>query len=191
MLHIRRPFILTLTVLLLLFFDGSGTVLACVEAVLLHEGAHAAVYAVLTGRRPSFRVRFGGLEMRCPVPLCENRQRVAVLAAGPLINLLAAGICFAFAAHQAHYRLLVCGTAQLFSGLLNLLPVGFLDGGQLLEMLLTPFPRLADPIRRVLRLLFLSGLAGWIIFEKGNYLQKGILLCFFLYYCFKSFCPEN
>lgn len=191
MLHIGYPFILTLTVLLLLFFDGSGTVLACIGAVLLHESAHAAVYIMLTGCRPSFRVSFGGLEMRCPVPLLQKWQRVAVLAAGPLANLLTAGLCFAFAARRMRYRLLVCGIAHLFSGLLNLLPVGFLDGGQLLELFLTPFPRLADPFCRMMRLLFPTVLAGWILFGKADHLRKGILLCFFLYYCFKSFRSGN
>ncbi len=61
---------------------------------------------------------------------CAPGQEALILAAGPVMNLLEAGLCVRMGLEPA-------AGAALLLGVLNLLPAGPLDGGQLMGLLLS------------------------------------------------------
>ncbi len=84
---------------------------------------------------------------------CAPAQEALILAAGPVINLLEAGLC-------ARLGLELAAGAALLLGLLNLLPAGPLDGGQLVRLLFSGIfgPGLGETIARAVSLLTEAGL---------------------------------
>ena len=92
---------------------------------------------------------------------CPPAQEAVILAAGPMVNLLETGLC-------VHLRLELMAGAALLLGMLNLLPAGPLDGGQLVGLLLTQAfgPEGGERAARVVSLLTEAGLlaAGAVLF---------------------------
>ncbi len=154
---VRVPFLLLLT--LLLTVDKSGTALLCLLASFLHEGGHIA--ALLMMGRPPKEVAIGACGIRLvphPYPLNAKRQ-ATVLLAGPLVNLVLAGIL----------AVLRCAptavTAHAVLGIFNLLPIEALDGGQVLGCFL---PLRAVRWVSVAVLLPLATLGFCLLLQYGN-----------------------
>lgn len=188
-LRVEHPFLLSCCLLAALFFDGTGILHCCVGAMLLHEGGHVLLYLLLLRRVPLLRLRLGGAALQwgglAPGGWCE----AAILLAGPLANLLAAVGFLAAALRTASYARYFWGGANLLLGAFNLLPLGFLDGGRLLELLLGRFL----PWHWVWRV---CGLAQWLclglltvllVCSGASWATRLALLCFLGYYCGKSF----
>ena len=135
------------------YVDKTGTVVACMGAVLLHECGHLA--AMLCVGAPPRRITFG-LSGIC----IEHSDRAVlapcqaiILLMGPLFNLATAA-CTWFA-HSAFWYI------HLAMGLLQLLPIEPLDGGQLLLLFLSTFCHRAqaERISLVISAVFLTALA--------------------------------
>lgn len=124
--HISVPFLCGL--ILFLLFDRTGLGGQMVLAALVHELGHLIAMAAL-GEQPQSIV-FGGFGVRM-----ERRQgtrlsyqkEIWIYAAGPAVNLLAALLFFP--------NPQIC-RVHLLLGLFNLLPMGVLDGGQILRCIL-------------------------------------------------------
>ena len=167
---------LTAVLLLLLIF-------AC---VLLHELGHA-----LTARRFGIRTRdiillpFGGVARLERMPE-RPQQEILVAIAGPLVNVVLAGILYLFievlhvggGTGQIMAALLVVNVVML---LFNLLPAFPMDGGRVLRALLalrlpyTRATRIASIVGQTVALLF--GLFGLI---NGNVMLMFVALFVFL-----------
>lgn len=114
--------------ILFLLFDRTGLGGQMVLAALVHELGHLAAMAAL-GEQPRSIV-FGGFGVRM-----ERRQgtrlpyqkEIWIYGAGPAVNLLAALLFFPYPPIRRVHLLL---------GLFNLLPMGVLDGGQILRCIL-------------------------------------------------------
>lgn len=114
--------------ILFLLFDRTGLGGQMVLAALVHELGHLAAMAAL-GEQPRSIV-FGGFGIRM-----ERRQgtrlpyqkEIWIYGAGPAVNLLAALLFFPYPPIRRVHLLL---------GLFNLLPMGVLDGGQILRCIL-------------------------------------------------------
>lgn len=103
-------------------------------ASALHEVGHILCYFLCTGRRPAVRLRAGGVCLRGAECLPRTAETL-VLCAGPAVNLAAAGVCLAAARARASYAVYFFGAVNLCVGTYNLLPLGTLDGGRLLRLL--------------------------------------------------------
>jgi stage IV sporulation protein FB len=141
--------------------------IACVfVSILVHEFGHA-----LTGRLFGSQARivlygFGGLAVGSTQGL-RRWQRVAVLFAGPGAGFLLLGLVLAvrpFLPPEEGFRLSPLGGAglflieiNLFWGLMNLLPVWPLDGGQISGELLSAWRR--DGFRIALQISIVTGAA--------------------------------
>ena len=124
---------------LLLFFDEENIVPWALFACFLHELGHCAAIRFFGGRVASLRLSMVGAEL---VPersrLFSYREELFIAAAGPGVSLLMA-VVGALAA-----RCNLFGTEQMFlfaglnlaAGVFNLLPLGPLDGGRILRILL-------------------------------------------------------
>lgn len=191
--EIEHPFLLSSGLLLALFLDGTGIFRYSVAAVILHESAHVLAYLLLFHQFPQLRISAGGISLSVKTPRCPAWKETLVLVAGPLANFLAAAICLGSAAHTARVAWYLCGAVNLILGVFNLLPMGFLDGGRLLEHLLLQFVslRTAWKINYVLEILGLILIVLFLFASSTDWITKLTLLCFLGYYVFKSFCGKN
>ena len=150
-IQISVPFLCGL--ILFLLVDRTGLGGQMVLAALSHEIGHLLAMTVL-GEQPqkivsgSFGIR---IEKRPGTRLSYHKE-ILIYAAGPAVNLLAAGL---FAGHPAVCRV------HLLLGIFNLLPVGVLDGGQILRCFLQKRMEIsrADFWQRTISFLGGAGLA--------------------------------
>lgn len=173
------PFSAVLAALLLL--DGSGAAAAGLAAAALHECAHLAVMRAF--RCPPEEIRFTpfGIDIVKPCRLNRSYRKDALISlAGPLANL-AAGL-----------PALLCGSpgflyfaaANLILFIMNILPIGPLDGGQALYFLLCRrwSSEKASKTVSVLSFLALTPLAalGFFVLFRSRYNFSLLLVCVYL-----------
>lgn len=135
-----------------LFFalDDSGYGIFCIAACLCHELGHLALL-LLTGRIPEQLIFSGS-------GICIKQREeptIPVLAAGCTVNFILFIIFYFLLERNSIYNLIFAG-CSLCIGVLNLLPIGELDGRKLLERLFTA----ALPFRAAQRAIFISELAA-------------------------------
>lgn len=115
---------------LMLILDG-GCLLLGFYACLLHEMGHLA--AMLWLKVPVSEICFYGAGVKI-VPkkskLSGYGKELAVLAAGPLANMIVFVLSYFFIGGQAA----VFGAISLVTGLFNLLPLKGFDGGRMLSL---------------------------------------------------------
>lgn len=116
---------------LMLLLDGEGCLMLGFYACLLHEMGHLA--AMLWLNVPVSEICFYGAGVKI-VPkkrsLTGYGKEFAVLAAGPLANLLVFALSYFFIGGQAA----VFGAISLVTGLFNLLPLKGFDGGRIIAL---------------------------------------------------------
>ena len=105
-------------------FDKSGFFPRVLLAILLHELGHT--FALCLFRMPIRVIRFRSFGLELIADLPEGKRAVIIMLAGPMFNLLTALLLHLFSFGQ---DLLFC---SLLLGVLHLLPVDGLDGGNAL-----------------------------------------------------------
>ena len=132
--------------------DDSGYGIFCIAACLCHEAGHLALL-LLTRQIPDSLIFSGS-------GICIKQREeasVPVLAAGCIINFILF-IIFYFLLRQNSVYNLIFAVSNLCVGILNLLPIGELDGKKLLERFFTAF----FSFRAAQRALFISELAATV-----------------------------
>ena len=130
--------------------DDSGYGIFCIAACLCHELGHLALL-LLTKHIPE-QLTFSGSG------ICIKQREepsLPVLAAGCTVNFILFIAFYFLLERNSIYNLIFAG-CNLCIGVLNLLPIGELDGKKLLERLLTAIL----PFRTAQRALFISELAA-------------------------------
>lgn len=164
-LSVNVPFAASLLVLMLA--DGGPIPLWCLVASLMHETGH--VIAVLWLQQQPVRVELGvfGMRMLQDTDSMGYRRRMAVLLAGPLVNLG----CAALLALSGQVGTVM--GIHLVLGVFNLLPIEPLDGGQALLCGLAIRGEIARAERLVFGIslggLFLLLVAGFYLLLAGGY----------------------
>lgn len=128
MIRLRQPEVLLLGLWFGLMHDPLGILRISLLCSLLHESGHIAAWVVFTGTLPVLELSPGG------IGLCLGNARISpckegvLAAAGPSVNLIAAGAAYLWMQQSASYwGWFFLGTNLLVGGF-NLLPVGPLDG---------------------------------------------------------------
>lgn len=128
MIRLRQPELLLLGLWFGLTHDPLGILRISLLCSLLHESGHIAAWIVFTGTLPMLELSPGG------IGLCLGNARLSpgkegiLAAAGPAVNLIAAGMAYLWMLYSASYwGWFFLGTNLLVGGF-NLLPVGPLDG---------------------------------------------------------------
>ncbi len=192
-LSVPHPFFCSLCLLAAVFFDSAGILRCSIVAALLHECAHAVAYRCLLRKKPSLQLHVGGLALQWEQDMADVRTQAAVILAGPLANFFATGLFGGIVQYRAGYFQLFFAGVNLLMGLFNLLPMGFLDGGRLLELLLfriLPFSA-ADMVCTIVQWACLLALClAFLVFDTDIVTQL-TLICFISYFCLKSFCIKN
>ncbi|OUP25059.1 hypothetical protein [Gemmiger sp. An194] len=128
MIRLRQPELLLFGLWFGLTHDPLGILRISLLCSLLHESGHIAAWIVFTGTLPMLELSPGG------IGLCLGNARLSpckegiLAAAGPAVNLIAAGMAYLWMLYSASYwGWFFLGTNLLVGGF-NLLPVGPLDG---------------------------------------------------------------
>lgn len=116
-----------------LLVDGAALFRITIFCAALHELGHVLVYVCIAHRLPRLCLRAGGVAMHHTVFLSVGQQ-CAVLCAGPLANFLFALALWVAIQSRASYGAYFFMATSLCVGLYNLLPLGTLDGAQLLRL---------------------------------------------------------
>lgn len=134
--EIYISFLFAAVISVMLVTDRTGLVLPTLFAVLLHEAAHLfAMWA--TGCEPhSIRLIPASVQIVRGFPKKPHGEAF-IAAAGPAVNLAAAGVMLSNWLFCKNQSSLEFGALNLVIGLFNLLPVSGLDGGTLLFLLLS------------------------------------------------------
>lgn len=163
-----------------MLFDRSGLLLWMLLTILLHETGHLCAM-LLCGSIPRAVVLepFG-------VKIVEGRRALSylqdalVLFAGPAANLLLFLVLYLLYG----LRMPIVGVISLLTGALNLLPIGLLDGGRMVENLLQLFLpyRRAQTVSDVVSFLCLVPLfvLGIVILCSAGHNFTLLLLCTYL-----------
>lgn len=131
-LRVRHP-VLTLAALwCVLYFDASGVVRIGILAALLHECGHVIAWLFITRKKPILRLSLGGISMDTSSAFFTRKQIFVLACAGPLANLVAFGVSYGLMLQKASYWGYFFAAANLCLGLFNLIPVGSLDGRQMI-----------------------------------------------------------
>ena len=152
--------------------------LGCIAgAMAWHEAGHLLLIYATGGGINGLRFRAAGLEIVRAAGLRSYLADAAVSLAGPIFSIIGA-LSLALSGHWRFF-----GAASLMLGLLNLLPIRGLDGGEgLFALLCLPLgPERAGRILRGLSLIFavlLWMLAVWIMLVTGGNFSLFVLSVF-------------
>lgn len=154
----------------------SGKILLMLACCALHESGHIAAM-LLCGCKPTeLTVYGGGIRLTAPHRLNSFAKDVFILASGCAVNFL-----LAFAGCIIAGRLTFFAQTNLLLGGFNLLPAAFLDGGKLIDLLLSP--NRAKAVKAVFALL-IAVLAAAAMFFGG---VSPSLLCVLGFMCVSIF----
>lgn len=128
MIRLRQPELLLMGLWLGLTHDPLGILRISLLCSLLHESGHIAAWIVFTGTLPVLELSPGGIGLCLGTAQLSPRREGFLAAAGPVVNLIAAGAVYLWMQYRASYwGWFFLGTNLLVGGF-NLLPVGPLDG---------------------------------------------------------------
>ncbi|MGM9637942.1 MAG: hypothetical protein ACI3YK_08190 [Eubacteriales bacterium] len=178
-IHISLPAALIISAFILLY--PTASTLSVILAVALHEIGHLILLLALGERVDGMTITPFGLIIHRRVRICPPTTDLWVHLAGPAANL----ILFLLLYPIPNPFFTGFAETNLFFGLLNLLPVSSLDGGQALAVLLSLFlsDRTAVRIRKflsfgVLILLWLTAIY-FVLFGYGG--TSLLIFCIWLF----------
>lgn len=179
-IRIRPPTVLFFALLILL--DRSALSLIPIAAALCHELGHLIVMRAVKMDVREVEITMFGAEIRAPAYTKSELSRAAVFAAGGVANIISAAIVAASGIENAYAEFFVACSLSL--AFVNLLPVRSLDGGCILEALLTHFvPNAAYQITSVVSAVSLAVLwlvAVYVLLVCGGNLSL-LLFCAYLF----------
>ena len=153
-----------------LFGGESGKVLIMLACCVLHECGHIAAM-LLCGCKPTCLTLYGaGIKLTPPKHINSFAKDAFILASGCAVNFL-----LAFASCIVSGKLSFFARTNLLLGGFNLLPVGFLDGGKLISLVLGG--KASKIVKTAFALLIAALAAATVI--SGNLSPS--LLCVFAY----------
>lgn len=125
-----------------------GSILLCgFSAVIVHELAHLIMMRVLSVNARKVTFHSCGIRISADM-MCSYSREIAVLLAGPLVNITLWLFLSGFTGNTA------AAQAQLICGFLNLMPSRFLDGGAALCAAVRMKGAGADTGFRLLKIIF-------------------------------------
>ncbi len=113
-----------------LSFDRLNIFKYCILSSVFHEIGHITAYRVFTKKIPNIEVSPFGFRMKNNV--MYNKFYIFILISGPIMNLILYIITSYLLKIQFHLNIYVLNIINLIIFTVNMLPVYYLDGGQIL-----------------------------------------------------------
>ena len=124
-------YLLLVLIFFALMFDRLNIFFYLIISALLHEAGHIAA-DIACGYKPKVKVSVFGICLK-NYPT-ETRKKVLVLICGPLVNIILVIVSCVLLSINFSINLYIFVCVNIVLLILNILPVGFLDGGQLLNI---------------------------------------------------------
>lgn len=182
-LKVKFDFSFFAVVAFMIFVDTSGAAVLSLIACILHEGGHLLAMAVC-GANPE-RITFygGGIALsKSGMESLTDAKRLVILSAGCSVNLLVAAACFAM---QGNDTAAVFGAVNLIICIFNALPIGYFDGAEVLEVILTRFVslRTAETVKKIVGVVLSVAItAGVVIYCVSEGKSVSLSLIFVVFY---------
>lgn len=143
--------------------NGWKPLLLILGAAAVHELGHITVLLLYGAPLKQLKIGLLGALLTADRSGISYGQELLALLAGPLVNLICAAVLIA-PARSAPGLYSIIG-ANVALGIFNLLPIRPLDGGRVLELLVTwKFgPLTGERIAAVTGIVFAGGLGGFLI----------------------------
>ncbi|MCH5323893.1 MAG: M50 family metallopeptidase [Eubacterium sp.] len=168
-LRMRFDFTFFAVVAFLVFVDTQGTAILSLIACILHEGGHLFAMAVCGVQPECVTFYGGGIAISKRLDFCPFGKRIFILSAGCLTNALIAASCLLTMPDNKYAEIFAAVNILILS--FNLLPLGYFDGAQLLDTLLTRLMsyKTALVTKRVIGVLTSAALIGGVILYAVYY----------------------
>lgn len=112
-------------------FDRLNIFFYLIISALLHETGHI-IADIACGYKPRIKVSVFGICLKnYPV---ESRKKFLVLICGPLVNVILVTVSCVLLSTNFSINLYIFVCVNIVLLIINLMPVSFLDGGQLLDI---------------------------------------------------------
>lgn len=182
-LKVKFDFSFFAVVAFMIFVDTSGAAVLSLIACILHEGGHLLAM-VVCGAYPE-RITFygGGIALsKAGMDSLSDAKRLVILSAGCAVNLLVASVYLTMPGNDT---VAVFSAVNLIICLFNALPIGYFDGAEVLEILLTKFVslRTAEIVKRIVGIaLSVVITAGVVIYCVSGGKSVSLSLIFVVFY---------
>ena len=157
-----------------LLFDRLNVFKYCILSAILHEAGHIRAYIIAEHKFPKIKISVFGFRMENNVS--HNKNYIFILLAGPFVNLIIA--LTALLRLRTHFSLncyvMMAVNAVLF--IINMLPVYYLDGGQVLYSISSVYQRKYRQISAVFILVF----SVMVFYFTDNLLTLFALFLYFI-----------
>lgn len=158
---------------LALICDKKGTVFLCLVSSFLHESGHITAMKLKGARLKSVAFNLGDVAINADCSNISYSADIFITLSGVAVNLILSLLSLTLwfmCKAEIFYNLCV---VNLLIGVFNLLPVRFLDGGQLILLFLKKhfLPRFCEKVVDVLTVVFIVpiGIAGLIFIFNSSY----------------------
>lgn len=159
-----------------LIFDKLNIFLFLIISALLHETGH--IFSCwLLGIKPKIKISFFGIKL-CRYPE-EKIKKLIVLISGPFVNILLAIISNSFLYYNFSLKLYTFMCVNLVLFLFNIMPIYFLDGGQVITLLFDNYR--ISKITDIISVICIGVLT--LHFSNNNVVSLLIVCMFLIYYC--------
>ena len=123
-----------LVLCLIFYFNLQFPAIALVSS-LLHEAGHLTAILLNEGEIKYLQLSAFGAMFDANLSKLSRGSKIAVYLSGPLVSILAALLCFYFSGRSFLVLVFSAGVINLVLGIINLLPMRPLDGGNALWVL--------------------------------------------------------
>lgn len=169
-------FFLLVFIFFSLIFDRLNIFLYLLISAILHEAGHISA-CLLCGHRPKVKASLFGICL-ANYP-AQRAKKLMVVLCGPLVNLLLFAVSHCMLQHKFSLGLYVFGCVNLLIFAFNMLPVNFLDGGVLLQLVLGE--NKAAMLTDIFSFLVMVSFA--VLFSDSIIHSAFAILLFAIYYC--------
>ena len=175
----KKLFIFSLFLFFGLFFDRLNIFKYCILSSIAHECGHIVTYIILMRKLPEIDVSIFGFKMKNNI--LNDKHLSRVLISGPLVNLFLAigGILKLSTGFSVETYVFIVVNIIIFT--VNILPVFYMDGGQLLYLnskFYREHYRLISAVCVIVIFIILFCSTG---IKKGALLSAGIFMVYFLF----------
>ena len=167
-------YILLILIFLLLLFDRLNIFLYIIIASVLHESGHITA-CLLCGYIPKIKISVFGIKLS-NYPN-KTYKKLLIIIAGPLINLLAVIVCKMILNYKFVLNVYIFMAVNVITFTFNLLPLGFLDGGQIADIFVKKLK-----IRKLLNILSFILISILIVLFSDNVIYSFFILFIFITY---------
>lgn len=171
--------------------DSTGIILIGVISTFLHETGHIVAMLFKNHRVQEIKIGFFHIDI-----VDNNRQVInynddlLILFAGSAFNFMTAFISMVLFYFTRKYIFCLFIYTNLAMGIMNLLPISSLDGGEIVYIILSSFltPKTASRLYNIISLIFLMplSLVGFIVLLNSKYNFSLLFICCYLIYTLLS-----